>query len=131
MLRFAPLQVTRFIPSTVQEALKRYPSLRVRLGTVLVDPQVPIGDRETRIGSILVDQIRRRISDKKLSKPAVLVVDHGTPTPIVNISREIVVEQVKKAFGEEEVASGLPARTISILASVNTVERRGPSVGTY
>jgi fructose/tagatose bisphosphate aldolase len=40
--------------------------------------------RETRVGEILACRVREMVEIHGLVKPHVLLVDHGSPTPVVN-----------------------------------------------
>eukprot|EP01134_Creolimax_fragrantissima_P004133 CFRG4133T1 len=91
--------VTNFIPSKVMNVRKQYPQLKVHVASTLVaeDKNVPIDER---LVDIFVKRVKTTAKAKGISKPKVVVVDHGTPVRLVNECRVRMTEAVEKSLGK-------------------------------
>ena len=88
--------LTEYVPERVRMLRKTWPQLRVRVAPCLVDLARP---EDTRIAAMVAERVREAASLAGFARPAVAVVDHGTPQRAVNAVRELVTVQVRALLG--------------------------------
>ncbi|MDA0768243.1 MAG: cobalamin biosynthesis protein CbiX [Verrucomicrobia bacterium] len=93
--------IYEYLPQRVVELRQKWPELEVRIAPCLVDITDP-GD--TGVAEILAGLVRKKIAEEKLSRPAVTLVDHGTPRKFVNDVRNFLGGQLKELLREDAVA---------------------------
>jgi sirohydrochlorin ferrochelatase len=95
-LFFGPsFAITTWLPQRVAPLRARFPRLHVRQARCLVDPGTPADDR---IAGILADHVRARMAGTE-GRPAVILVDHGSPTPAVGAVRNHLAAQLETRLG--------------------------------
>lgn len=90
--------IFEYLPQRVRELRDGWPELEVRIAPCLVDLDEP-GD--TGVAGILAELVRNKISDQDLVRPAVTLVDHGTPRIAVNRVRNFLADQLRDQLGGE------------------------------
>ena len=85
------LAITDYLPGRIRSIRTKFPKLQVRVASCLACGGIS-GDRE--LVKILREGIEGVIRDKDLHKPAVILVDHGTPIRAVNAVRQRLMEQL-------------------------------------
>jgi sirohydrochlorin ferrochelatase len=88
--------VTEYLPARVRHLRRTWPHLQVRLAPCLVDLS---RSDDARIATLLAERTRGAAAAAGFSRPAVAVVDHGTPRREVNAVREHVTAQVRALLG--------------------------------
>jgi sirohydrochlorin ferrochelatase len=86
-----------YLPERVRQLRKTWPGLRVRLAPCLVDTARP---QDTRVAAMLAERVREAAKAAGFARPAVAVVDHGSPQRGVNAVRELVTEQMRALMGD-------------------------------
>jgi len=89
--------LTDYLPERVRHSRQPWPTLRVRVAPCLVDTTKP---QDNRLAHILADRVRECAAKNHFGRPAVAVVDHGSPLPTVNAVRELVAHQTHKLLGD-------------------------------
>ncbi len=89
--------ITDYIPERVHLLRQSWPNFRVRVAPCLVDASQP-GDR--RLAVMLAKRVQAAASENKFARPAVAIVDHGTPQRTVHAVREMVTAQVREQLGD-------------------------------
>lgn len=89
--------LTRYIPKKVADLKQSWPDLNIRIAPCLVNV---LDSVDTRMAHILADLVRLKIAQCRLKRPAIILVDHGTPTPAVNAVRDFVTEQLAALLGD-------------------------------
>jgi sirohydrochlorin ferrochelatase len=98
-LFFGPSRaLTEYVPRRLEHLRCQFPGRRVRLGHWLVDTG-KTGD--TRIAAILADNARLTIRSQHLTRPPVVLVDHGSPQREVIAVRDILGQQVAHFLDKE------------------------------
>ena len=87
--------LTDFLPTRVAALKARFPQLCVRVAPWLVD--VDAADDE-RMAAILEENVRAKIAEVA-SRPAVILVDHGSPARAVTAVREHLARQLRSHLG--------------------------------
>ncbi|HSP59307.1 MAG TPA: cobalamin biosynthesis protein CbiX, partial [Halomonas sp.] len=104
---FGPSQaLTGYLPERLAEVQASYPRLSVRVALPLVDSRATI---DLRLAQLLEDNVRQRMaglfqqkdSQQKESRPAVVLVDHGSPIPEVTAVRNYLAGQLIVLLAEE------------------------------
>lgn len=91
-LFFGPSRaLTKFIPLTVSVLRVEFPQIEVRLAPCLVDTNAY---RDNRLATILCDRVLEVIREQGLKRPAVAMIDHGTPVRAVNEVRNHIGSQL-------------------------------------
>ncbi len=90
--------LTDYLPAQLALVQRDFPGRRVRLGRWLVDPGAP---PDTRIAAILADNVRRVIRESELRRPAVVLVDHGSPQRAVAAVRDWLGGQLETLLAGE------------------------------
>jgi sirohydrochlorin ferrochelatase len=98
--------LTEYIPQRLEHLRREFPAMHAWLGRWLVDPRNP---RDTRLASILADNVRAIIRSCGLTRPNAVLVDHGSPQRAVVEVRDFLGLQTGRLLGKEigrlEVAS--------------------------
>ena len=98
--------IYEYIPQRVMDLQKDWPELEVRCAPCMVDITSP---DDTMVAEVLADLVRKKRDEEGLTKPAVTLVDHGTPRKFVNDVRNFLGVQLqqllKDDFGAVEVSS--------------------------
>ena len=90
--------LTDYVPQRLEQMRREFPALRVRLGRWLVDPRNPC---DTRLASILADNVRAVIRSRHLTRPNAVLVDHGSPQRDVVEVRDFLGRQAGRLLGKE------------------------------
>lgn len=90
--------IYEYLPQRVAELREDWPDLEVRIAPCLVDLDDPA---DTGVAEILARIVREKISSAGLSRPAVTLVDHGTPRIAVNRVRNFLADQLLHLLGDE------------------------------
>lgn len=90
--------LTEYVPARLEVLRTKYPDGKARLARPLVDLTVR-DDR--RVACALADAVRLKMNEAGLQRPAVVLVDHGTPQPAVTAVREFLGEQLRAELGDE------------------------------
>jgi len=89
--------LTDYLPERVRHSRQPWPNLRVRVAPCLVDTTKP---DDNRIAALLADRVHDCATRNNFGRPAIAVVDHGSPLPTVNAVRELVAHQVRRLLGD-------------------------------
>lgn len=92
--------LTRSLPQAVREILPEYPYAKASVAPCLVHPTSQPNE-DNRIARILCDNVRQTMRKNEISNPRVVIVDHGTPTNLVNKARRVVAQQVRGLLAED------------------------------
>jgi sirohydrochlorin ferrochelatase len=95
--------LTEYLPERLATIRAKFPDSRLRLAKWLVD----VGERDFRIASALADAARKSIAENQLSRPKVLLVDHGSPQPGVAAVRDFLGAQVRGLLGSSVQSVGV------------------------
>jgi sirohydrochlorin ferrochelatase len=87
--------LTDFLPARVAALKAKFPQLRVRVAPWLVDVGAA---SDERMAAILEDNVRAKIAESS-GRPAVIVVDHGSPVRAVTAVREHLARQLRSRLG--------------------------------
>ena len=90
--------LTAYVPRRLQHLRRAFPAMRIRLGRWLVDAG---NRRDTRIAAILADRVRAVMRDRRLRRPSVVLVDHGSSQPEVIAVRDLLGRQVRRMLTGE------------------------------
>ncbi|MHB0774874.1 sirohydrochlorin chelatase [Halomonas sp. WWR20] len=94
---FGPSQaLTQYLPERLAEVQARYPRLSVKVALPLVDSQATV---DLRLAQLLADNVRERLAG--LSRPKVVLVDHGSPIPEVTAVRNYLAGQLSVLLADE------------------------------
>lgn len=93
--------IYEYLPQRVAELRETWPELEVRIAPCLVDLDDP---SDTGVANILADLVRKKIADENLDRPAITLVDHGTPRIAVNRVRNFLAGQLRDALGDDAKA---------------------------
>ncbi len=88
--------LTEYVPERVRHLRQTWPALRVRLAPCLVNAAEP---SDLRVATMLVDNIQAVAKVHGWARPAVAVVDHGSPQRAVTAVRDWVTHQVETILG--------------------------------
>lgn len=102
--------LTAYIPERIQAMSASLAELEVRVAPPLVDPAMP---DDTRLAAILAEQVCTTIATHGLERPAVILVDHGSPQPAVAAVRDQIGRQLAEVLDREVssvVASSMERR---------------------
>lgn len=86
------------IQCSIQEFSRRYPHIAFELADGLVSLSDPIEDG---IVGMISDQIQAVIDQHQLTRPRVILVDHGSPNPESAQAREHVADSLAPVLGNE------------------------------
>lgn len=94
---FGPSQaLTRYLPERLAEVQASYPQLSVKVALPLVDSQLA---PDLRLAQLLAENVRERMTN--LSRPKVVLVDHGSPIPEVTAVRNYLAGQLSALLADE------------------------------
>ena len=94
---FGPSQaLTRYLPERLAEVQASYPQLSVKVAPPLVDTLLA---PDLRLARLLADNVRERMTN--LSRPKVVLVDHGSPIPEVTAVRNYLAGQLSALLADE------------------------------
>jgi len=79
------------VPERLDLLRRRHPTARLRLARWLVDVDARA---DTRIAAIVADNVRAVVRERHLDRPAVVLVDHGSPRREVVAVRDFIGSQV-------------------------------------
>ena len=85
-----------YVPERLEELAKKYPQARLGLARWLVDPT----ESDERVANAIADAVRRVITQDRLRRPRVVLVDHGSPQRAVTAVRNHLGAQVGRLLGE-------------------------------
>jgi sirohydrochlorin ferrochelatase len=88
--------LTDYVPERLAALAKKFPQARLRQARWLVDVQEP----DTRIAEALVSAAIHVLAEKRLWKPQVVLVDHGSPQRGVTEVRDHLGRQVATLLGD-------------------------------
>ena len=120
-LFFGPSRaLTDYLPRRLTQLKKKFPKLRVRLASPLVDRHDP---KDDRMAAILEDRVRAVLASPEHSvrapdyaKPAVVLVDHGSPVREVTAVRNHVAAQLRTRL----------SHAVRVVAAASMERRSGP-----
>ncbi len=95
--------LTEYVPARLAALRRKWPEGLARLARPLVDIDA-VEDR--RLARALADGIRATMGRAGLVRPAVLLVDHGTPQPAVTQVREYLGGQLRQELAGEASSVG-------------------------
>ena len=94
---FGPSQaLTRYLPERLAEVQASYPQLSVKVALPLVDTLLA---PDLRLARLLAENVRERMAN--LSRPKVVLVDHGSPIPEVTAVRNYLAGQLSALLADE------------------------------
>ncbi|MGM8850774.1 sirohydrochlorin chelatase [Salinicola halophyticus] len=94
---FGPSQaLTRYLPERLAEVQAHYPQLSVKVAPPLVDTLLA---PDLRLARLLAENVRERMTG--LSRPKVVLVDHGSPIPEVTAVRNYLAGQLSALLADE------------------------------
>jgi sirohydrochlorin ferrochelatase len=102
--------IYEFLPQRLMVLREKFPELELRLAPCLVDLDDP---SDTGVAGILAGLVRRKAAEKQLVRPAVTLVDHGTPRIAVNKVRNFLAVQLQTLLRDDAsvvVASSMERR---------------------
>jgi len=88
--------LTEYLPERLRTLRKTWPGLHVRVAPCLVDLASP---EDTRVAAMVAERAREAAVQVGFARPAVAVVDHGSPARAVNAVREWVTAQARALLG--------------------------------
>ena len=89
--------IYEYLPQRVLEMRESWPELEVRVAPSMVKLNEP---SDCRVAGILGELVTSKIEEKGLHRPAVTLVDHGTPRIAVNQVRNHVASQLVEVLGD-------------------------------
>lgn len=89
--------IYEYLPQRVREIRESWPELEVRVAPCMVDIDDP---QDTAVAEILAQLVREKIAAEQLDRPAVTLVDHGTPRIAVNRVRNVLADRLREALGD-------------------------------
>jgi sirohydrochlorin ferrochelatase len=91
--------LTGDVPASVARVRVKFPEVQVRLARWLVD----VGDgSDDRMAAMLADQVRARIGGVG-PRPAVILVDHGSPERAVTLVRDHLAARLASRLGDSVI----------------------------
>lgn len=97
--------IYEYLPQRVVDLSSGWPELEVRVAPSMVKLDEP---EDHGVADVLAALVRNKIREQGLSRPAVTLVDHGTPRIAVNQVRNLLAAQLKEIL-EEEVSMVSPS----------------------
>lgn len=100
-LFFGPsLALTDYFPKRIESLKKKYPDFTVFISAplVIVEPHFDRVEKPVMV-QILSNHVCAVIEEKGLKRPAVILVDHGTPVRVVNEVRHYLTDQLREHLG--------------------------------
>lgn len=93
--------LTDYLPERLAEVQASYPRLGIKVARPLVDHQATV---DLRLAQLLADNVRERLAG--LSRPRVVLVDHGSPIPEVTAVRNYLAGQLSVLLADEADSVG-------------------------
>ncbi|MCB1088124.1 MAG: cobalamin biosynthesis protein CbiX [Verrucomicrobiae bacterium] len=90
--------IFEYLPQRIREIRETWPELEVRIAPCMVDID---NEADTGVAEILAELVREKITAEGLHRPAVTLVDHGTPRIAVNRVRNVLADRLREQLGEE------------------------------
>lgn len=90
--------IYEYVPQRVMEMQEKWPELEVRTAPCMVDITQPA---DTAVAEVLADLVRKKMREENLTKPAVTLVDHGTPRKFVNDVRNFLGVQLQELLKDD------------------------------
>lgn len=90
--------LTDYVPARMEALRARFPAACMVLADCLVHPE---RDDAPELAVMLADRVRAVIAERSLSRPRVVLVDHGTPQPAVTAVRDFLAAGLAAALGGE------------------------------
>lgn len=84
--------IYEYLPQRTLAMQESRPDMNVRISPCMVDLNDP---SDTLVAEVLAELVKEKIKEEGLDKPAVTLVDHGTPRIQVNQVRNLLGEQLK------------------------------------
>ncbi|MEM1221627.1 MAG: CbiX/SirB N-terminal domain-containing protein [Verrucomicrobiota bacterium] len=91
------LAITSYLPELIEKARRKASDLNVVIADPLAGASVDTPD--VRLAEILAENVQNTIAAESMERPAVALVDHGTPIRPVNQLRNAVAEQLAEKLG--------------------------------
>ena len=95
--------LTEYLAGRLQAIHAKFPQADIRVSKPLIDIQDP----DTKMAQALADAARRAIKDHHISRPKVLLVDHGSPQYSVTLVRNHLGDQVRILLESEATDIGI------------------------
>jgi sirohydrochlorin ferrochelatase len=93
--------IFEYLPQRVRELQAGWPELQVRVAPCLVDLDDPT---DLAVARILARLVRKKTAEADLDRPAVTLVEHGTPRIAVNKVRNHLAAQLREELGADASA---------------------------
>lgn len=90
--------IFEYLPQRVVELREGWPELEVRVAPSMVALDDP---SDTAVAGILAELVRKKAREENLERPAVMLVDHGTPRLAVNRVRNHLAAQLCDELGDD------------------------------
>ncbi|MEM7700062.1 MAG: cobalamin biosynthesis protein CbiX [Verrucomicrobiota bacterium] len=91
--------IYEYLPQRVMNFWEKgWPNLEVRIAPCMVDISDP---SNTGVAEVLASLVRDKIAEEKLDRPAVTLVDHGTPRIAVNRVRNFLAGQLAELLVDD------------------------------
>lgn len=85
--------IYEYVPQRLRDLRADWPELSMRLAPCMVDLDDP---DNTDVAAILAQIVRDKVAAEGLERPAITLVDHGTPRIAVNMVRNFLCQQLEK-----------------------------------
>jgi sirohydrochlorin ferrochelatase len=95
--------LTEYLTERLRTIHDKFPNAEVRIARPLVDIQDP----DTNMAAALADAARRSMNRHQLTRPKVLLVDHGSPQYSVTLVRNHLGDQVRTLIGDAAACVGV------------------------
>ncbi len=90
--------LTDYLPERLASLRKKFPGFKAKRAACLVDIARP---DDLRLASMIADHVRKIMADKALSRPSVVLVDHGSPQRAVTAVRDFLGIQVRQILSQD------------------------------
>lgn len=90
--------IFEYLPQRTLAMQESRPDMKVRIAPCMVDLH---DESDTLVAEVLAELVREKIKTEQLTKPAVTLVDHGTPRIAVNQVRNLLAKQLKGLLQQE------------------------------
>ena len=90
--------IYEYLPQRVRELSSSWPELEVRVAPPMVQLD---REEDTEVAEILAELVMKKAVEDHLDRPAVTLVDHGTPRVAVNRVRNHLAGQMRLILGEK------------------------------
>lgn len=89
--------IYEYMPQRVREMTTSWPDLEVRVAPPMVQIEK---EADSEVAEILADLVKKKAEEHGLNRPAVTLVDHGTPRVAVNRVRNHLATQMRAFLGD-------------------------------